>query len=381
MKKRLVIITTVPMTLNLILKEQPKFLSQYFDVKLITSNQPGFLDIAKREGVSVYAVNMNRGISPIRDAISLTKMFWLLRKLKPDVVHTYTPKAGLLGMMAAWLCSVPVRVHSFTGIVFTVHMGVKRFILKKIDKIICFCATKVVPEGLGVKAILLENSITKKSLNVIGYGNIAGVDTHFFSNSQTPVLAGYARLGELTSSKLTFVFVGRLHADKGMYELVAAFLKMPNDVSLILVGDIDAEGPLDQSLIRTISSHPRIHWVGFQNDIRCFLKISDLLILPSYREGFPNVLLQAGAMELPCIVTDISGCNEVIDGSNGWVVRPRDAEALLDAMQLAYQLDKSDLNMMGKVSRVKIKNRFERSEHWLRMRDFYFSEVGDEKNL
>lgn len=381
MKKQLVIVTTVPMTLNLILREQPKFLSEYFDVKVITSNQPGFSDIEKREGVEVFALNMHRGISPFNDVIALTKMFLLLRKLKPDIVHSYTPKAGLLGMIGSWLCRVPVRIHTFTGIVFTVHTGVKKLVLKNIDRIICFCATKVVPEGQGVKAILLENSITNKSLNVVGYGNIAGVDTHFFSVAETKDLAGYERLDQLKRSKLTFVFVGRLHADKGMNELVSAFLRMPGDVSLILVGDLDSEGPLHLSLINTISSHSGIHWVGFQSDIRAFLKVSDVLVLPSYREGFPNVLLQAGAMELPCIVTDISGCNEVIDESNGWVVKPRDTEALFDAMQLAYQLDKSDLKVLGKVARVKIKNRFERSEHWLRMRDFYFGEVGFEKNL
>jgi hypothetical protein len=180
MRPRLLIATTVPETLAVILRDQPRFLGQHFDVDLVTSPGSKWCTLA-HEGVPVHAVPMQRGISPIRDFVSVCRMVWLMLKLQPDIVHSYTPKAGLVCMLAAWVCRVPVRVHTFTVLIWPTAQGWKQSLLKVVDRLLCACATHIVPEGAGVLHDLQMGQITGKPLRVIGHGNIAGVDVGHFS--------------------------------------------------------------------------------------------------------------------------------------------------------------------------------------------------------
>tara|TARA_R110001599_G_scaffold137238_4_gene315951 strand:- start:736 stop:1902 length:1167 start_codon:yes stop_codon:yes gene_type:complete len=381
-KPRLLISTTVPITLTAILKKQPAYLNRYFDVSLVTSPGHGMADVIRNEGLPTFSVSMCRGISPLRDLMSIALMVLLIKRLKPLVVHSYTPKAGLVLMLSAWLCRVPVRIHTFTGLIFPSRSGFTQEMLIWVDRLICACATKVVPEGLGVKNDLLRYGVTRKPLEVIGNGNIAGVDTAYFSKNAKeaswhfPELSGTESSGNI--ERFTFCFVGRLNKDKGILELAEAFRKLPERACLWFVGDIDAAAPVDPDVLRWLENHPRIRFFGFLDDIRPPLNESDVLVLPSYREGFPNVLLQAGSMELPVIATDISGCNEVIEhGSNGWLVQPQNVASLREAMEAAMDLDASKLAMMGRMARSKITRDFEQSDHWTRMVEFYQNEINE----
>lgn len=372
---RVLISTTVPETLATILKSQPHYLARYFQVALATSPGEELSQVAHSEGLVIHVVPMARGISVLRDLVSVVRMAWVLWRVRPDLVHSYTPKAGLVTMLAACLCRVPVRVHTFTGLIFPTAQGFRQKLLVWVDRLICACATHIVPEGLGVKKDLEGFRITRKQLRVIGYGNIAGVDTAYF----TPMAPGVGddaielrkRLG-IGSKDFLFCFVGRLNRDKGLAELLVAFAAQPSTAHLVLVGGVDASAPVDAATLVAIKSHPRVHQLGFLNDIRAALRAADVLVLPSYREGFPNVVLQAGAMELPVIATDINGCNEVIEpGYNGWLVPPRDAPALGDAMHQAMHTPASVRRKMALQARVRIQQRFERQEHWGRMVAFY----------
>lgn len=374
-RPHLTLVTTVPDTMAVILGGQPRYLSQPFNLSLVTS--PGDLlpRIEAQEGLSVTTVPMVRGINLLKDLVSVCLMVRTLLRQRPNLVHSYTPKAGLVTMLAAWLCRVPVRVHTFTGLIFPTARGLKRQVLIWVDRLICACATHVVPEGEGVKRDLQRYRITSKPLQVIGHGNIAGVDTSHFSPDVSDVRTAAAALKErlaLAPSSMIFCFVGRLNQDKGITELYQAFAALPAQAHLLLVGGLDNSAPIPLSLQTALEGHPRVHGLGFMDDIRPALSLANVLVLPSYREGFPNVVLQAGAMGLPVIATDINGCNEVVEpGFNGWLVPARDAKALQEGMQAAMQTPGSERINMGQRARERIKARFERTEHWQRMEHFY----------
>lgn len=377
MRKCLLIVTTVPETLAFILREQPAFLNNYFDVSLASSFGPELGAVAATEGVPVHVVPMERGISLRRDFVSIWRMFFLFRKIRPDIVHSYTPKAGLVSMVAAFLCNVPIRIHTFTGVIWPTSVGWRRSLLKAVDRLLCACATHVVPESMGVKHDLINGEITNKNLEVMGYGNVAGVDTEYFSPEEPCLLGGGEGLREQLSiplSDFVFVFIGRLNIDKGISELYSAFERLPQNCQLLLLGSLDTHAPISDKLLKELQQHPRIHWLGFQQDIRPALLAADVLVLPSYREGFPNVVLQAGAMELPVLATDISGSNEVIaPGFNGWLVPPKNCEMLAAEMMRIQKISRSDLRQMGIQARSRIVERFERKAHWHRMLSFYQS--------
>jgi len=281
-----------------------------------------------------------------------------------------------LSMLAAKLSGVPVRIHTFTGLIFPYKRGFFQKLLITIDKILCWSATNVYPEGQGVKNDLLKFKITKKPLKIIANGNVNGIDTaHFnpeiYTQQQNQVLRQQLGFHE---EDCVFIFVGRLVGDKGINELVSAFKNLAStidsrltthDSRLLLVGPFEPElDPLKPETLQEIDNNPSIIAVGFQEDVRPYLAISDALAFPSYREGFPNVVLQAGAMGLPSIVSDINGCNEIIeDGQNGLIIPPKDSDALQQAM-LKLNQDPDLYQELKSNARDLITSRYEQKVVW-----------------
>lgn len=330
---------------------------------------------ARNEGVRCIAVEMERRMSPLRDLRSLWQMYRVMRRERPQMVHSITPKAGLMTMIAAWLARVPLRVHTFTGLVFPTSTGLTRRILMTTDRITCACATHIVPEGEGVKADLLNYGITRKPISVLGYGNIRGIDLEHFNPEPRTVEPGFGK-------PFTFVFIGRLVGDKGINELVEAFTaiadRRPGQVRLILVGRLESDlDPLKPETVAAIDRCPDIEAVGKQSDVRPFLNSADALVFPSYREGFPNVVIEAGAMGLPSIVTDINGSREIIiEGENGTIIPPRDTDALRTAMERF--IDNPDLTArLAANARRLIASRFEQGYVRQCLKDFYRQILGE----
>lgn len=328
-KKKIIRASTVPQSLNTFCRGILAELSQEYEVVAVSSPGDALEELAQREGVRTIAVPMERHISLMKDIKSLWRMWRLMRRERPDMVHSMTPKAGLMCMVAAWLARVPRRVHTFTGLVWPTSVGLKRRILMATDWVTCACATHVIPEGEGVKTDLLNHHITKKPIKVLGYGNICGIDLDHYKPS--------TEKEDHTHKGFTFVFVGRIVRDKGINELVAAFDRMHNqypDTRLLLIGGReDNLDPVLPATLERINAGNGIDAVGLQSDVRPFYEDADALVFPSYREGFPNVVIEAGAMGLPSIVTDINGSREIIiDGQNGVIIPSRDAEALYKAM-------------------------------------------------
>lgn len=376
MKKKVIRISTIPMSLDVLLQGQLRMLAEHYEVVGVSSPGADLEKVEKREGIRTLAVPMERKIAPFKDLVSLILLIRLFHREKPWMVHSITPKAGLLAMMAAWICRVPVRVHLFTGLVFPTTTGLKQKILMATDKLTCACATRVIPEGKGVKRDLEQFNITSKPLEIIGNGNINGIDLDYFARTAEVEEKAQAYRKKDTT---TFCFVGRMVRDKGINELVAAFEKLYQihpDTRLLLVGPFeDALDPVLPETKRVIEQHAAIEWMGWQKDIRPFLAASDVFVFPSYREGFPNVVIQAGAMGLPCLVTDINGCNEIIEeGVNGCIIPSQDQQALYEAMEKL--LDTELRETLRQQARPQIANRYERKALWKELLQFYRSLEG-----
>lgn len=342
-----------------------------YDIVSVSSDGPDLQSVLDAGG-STIVVEMERRISPFKDLKSLWGLIRVFRKEKPVMVHSMTPKAGLLSMIAAKVVGVPVRVHTFTGLVFPTSTGLKRKILMATDWLTCACATHVIPEGEGVKRDLINNGITRKELKVLGYGNVMGIDLIRFRRSEE-VLEEAVKIRD--DSKFTFISIGRLVGDKGINELVEAFCRLnqefPN-TRLILVGRYEHNlDPLKKQTIETIERNQAIEAVGQQSDVRPWLAASDCAILASYREGFPNVVIEAGAMGLPQIVTDINGANEIIiDGENGVIVPSKNSSALYHAMKdLLQSPDK--VKRFQNNARTLIAQRYEQSFVRQCLKDYY----------
>ena len=374
--KKLIRITTVPLSLKVLLKGQLRFMaSNGFDVKGVSSEGEELREVHENEGIAVEAITMSRKITPFQDLKSLWEMWNFLRKEKPQIVHTHTPKAGIIGMLAARLAGVPHRLHTVAGLPLMEATGIKRKILNFVEKLTYSSATRVYPNSKGLYDFILQNNFTQSNkLKIIANGSSNGINTTFFSPDQVSETEWVALREKLNiqPDDFVFVFVGRIVSDKGINELIKAFSELQavenNElmgIKLLLVGGLENDlDPLNPETLAEINQNKDIISVGFQQDVRPFFAISDALAFPSYREGFPNVVMQAGAMGLPSIVSDINGCNEIIvEGENGLIIPPKNVEKLKEKM-LTLAGDKNLYIKLKENSRRMIENRYEQSVVW-----------------
>ena len=374
--KKLIRITTVPISFKVLLKGQLRFMaSNGFDVKGVSSEGEELKEVRENEGIVMEAINMSRKITPFQDLKSLWEMWNFLRKEKPQIVHTHTPKAGIIGMLAARLAGVPHRLHTVAGLPLMEATGIKRKILNFVEKLTYSSATRVYPNSKGLYNFILQNNFTQSNkLKIIANGSSNGINTTFFSPAQVSEIEKITLREKLNiqPDDFVFVFVGRIVSDKGINELIKAFSELQTaknneltGIKLLLVGGLESYlDPLNPETLAEINQNKDIISVGFQQDVRPFFAISDALAFPSYREGFPNVVMQAGAMGLPSIVSDINGCNEIIiEGENGLIIPPKNVEKLKEKM-LTLAKDKNLYTKLKGNSRRMIENRYEQSVVW-----------------
>lgn len=376
-KRKFIRAVTVSQSVQFFTGIIPELQNLNFDVIAVSSNGPELQEVLDLGG-QVRVVEMQRHISLFKDIVSLLRMIRLFRKEKPYAVHSMTPKAGLLCMAAGKLTKVPIRIHTFTGLIFPTSTGLKRKILMAADKLICSCATHIIPEGEGVKRDLLENKITKKPIKVLGYGNCRGIDLKRFDRTDD-VLEEARKIRR--NDLFTFITIGRLVGDKGINELVKAFSRLQKEkpnIRLLLVGQYEPQiDSLKPETIREIKENNAIIEVGQQTDVRPWLAAADCAVLASYREGFPNVVIEAGTMGLPQVVTDINGANEIIiAGKNGVIVPPRNSNALYDAMKRMI-IDAKWRELLASNARNMIANRYEQSFVRKCLLDFYKDIIED----
>lgn len=370
-KPKLIRITTVPISLEKLLSGQIGFMKAHYEVKAVSSEPDRLAAFGQAQNIETHAVGLTRKLTPIQDLKALWQLYRYLKKERPFIVHSHTPKAGTIGMLAAKLAGVPHRLHTVAGLPLLVATGNKRRLLDAVEKLTYAAATKVYPNSFGLRDIIIGNGYCKPNkLKVIGHGSSNGIDTAHFDPD---LYDGESRLAVrrslgLDANHFIFVFVGRLVKDKGVREMVAAFeqiSKQYGHAKLLLVGRYEPElDPLDEMTQQLIANNPNIIETGYQTDVRPYFAASDALVFPSYREGFPNVVLQAAAMGLPAIVSDINGCNEIIaDGSNGLIVPVRDGKAIREAMGRLLE-DTAVFEKMRSHSRETIRRNYEQRQVW-----------------
>ena len=305
-----------------------------FRVTLISS--PGeLLDrTAAREGVEAIGLPIRREIAPFADLISFLRLWWLLLHLKPDVCEFSTPKAGLLGSMASWLAGVPARVYMLRGLKLETAKGIRWWFLLAAERVAAACARVVLcnSESMLAEAVALGVAPASK-MHLLGDGSSNGVDVERFSPGSSSVRS---ELGIPPDAPLVG-FVGRLTQDKGIPELIEAFdtiLRSMPDVQLLLVGWFDAsEDALGAMWRARIANHPRIHCTGFVDDTAPYYRAMDLMVLPTWREGFPNAVLEAAATGLPVITTICTGSRDsVVPEVTGLLIPPGYPEAISEAV-------------------------------------------------
>lgn len=369
-KPKILRITTVPISLKILLKGQQTHLSNNnFEVHCMSSEGDEIAHIKESENIAGYhIINLGRKISPFQDLIAIWQCVKIINKLKPDIVHSYTPKAGMIGMIAAYLCRIKIRMHNITGLPLMEKSGYLKFILINIEKLIYYLSTDTYVNSVGLKNYIYLNISTKVKL--LGNGSTNGIDSQYFKKSQLVNNQSAKIKKKYAISDLDFIwiFVGRLVKDKGISELIIAFEKFNqkyNTTKLLLIGNQEPHlDPLPDDILLKLDKNKSILKTGFQSDIRPYLNLSDCLLFPSYREGLPNVPLQAACFDLPIIATNINGCNEIIeDNFNGLLIKSKDADSLFLAMEKIY-LDEKLREKMQTHTRSFVVSKFDQKLVW-----------------
>lgn len=359
MKEKFFLITTVSKSLNFF-KEQINHLNQFYDVTLISSPSAELKEIATRENVNYKGIKMNREIALFNDIKSLICLIIFFVKERPTVLHCNTPKASLLGLIAAYITRVPNRIYYIHGLRYEGVTGIKRKILITMEKISCFCANKIVAVSFGVQEIV-QNDLTSKKVDVIHNGSPNGMVIDDFINSQYNKSEIREELNILKSD-FVYGFVGRIVGDKGINELIEAFQVLNEEyknTKLLLIGLYEEElDPLKKETIEEIKNNQNIIELGFQKDVKKYLSIINVFVSPSYREGFGLSLLEANLMGKPVIATKVTGYTEIVtQGENGFLIPIKNSEELKNKMEWSLLNSEIILKMKDQCINI-VKNKY-----------------------
>ena len=341
---KLIRITTVPLSLKLLLTDQMKFMkASGWEVIMVSADGKEVNEVVRREGCEHRVIPFTRKITPLKDLYCIWLLIKLFKEEKPDIVHTHTPKAGLLGMIAAAVAGVPVRIHTLAGLPYLVTAKQKRKVLVAMEKLTFKACTELWPNSYSLKDfILAENLVDASKIRVIEEGSSNGVDVEAFDRDELKENHLVAAMMRVAPAENDFIIlaVGRLVKDKGIEDLVDAFLKSKiiNKSKLVLLGSFEQDlNPLSIEVIRKINDHPRIVHIEWSNHVSHYMAISDVLVHASHREGFPNVLLEAGAISCPIVCSDIPGNTDLVTHQKTGLVFPvKDRQALKEALEFAF---------------------------------------------
>ncbi len=361
--KRLCFVVSSEMTAKVFLVEQIRALSAHYRVDLVanTSN-PGFLRPYGLE-TEVIPLAIERKVGLVRDLRTLLQLYGTFRGRRFSAVHSITPKAGFLGMVAALFARVPARTHTFTGQVWATRRGPTRFALKSLDRLLALSATNLLADSLSQRDFLIRQGVVREAkIAVLGDGSISGVDISRFKPDPEARALIREDLG-ISSRGLVFLFLGRLTEDKGVLSLARAFCSLSaaaetgSEFHLLVVGP-DEEGMAPRMRASCQSYGDRIHFVGFSETPERHMAAADVFCLPSLREGFGSVIIEAAAVGLPAIASRIYGITDaVVDGETGVLHAAGDVDEIAACMR-RLAVDERVRSDLGRAARARAVERF-----------------------
>jgi len=369
------------MALRYLLPGQMKFMQQNgFDVLMISADGPELPDVIQNELCRHIVVPMTRKITPLQDLRCLIQLFKIFKQEKPAIVHTHTPKAGLLGMLAAKLAGVKVRIHTVAGMPLMVEKGAKLRLLKFIEKLTYSAATNVWPNSNSLYNYITAHQFTSaKKLTIIGKGSTNGININRFSAAvlNENIITEVKNSIHFSEQDTYLLCIGRLVADKGIVELVNVFTTLQKKhpaLKLILVGDYEEElDPLPQAIMQQIESNKSIIHIKWTQQVEYFMHVASYFVFPSHREGFPNVLLQAGAMQLPIICSRIAGNVDIVTDKQTGLIFETASEQQMEA-QIEYALlNNATMQTMATTLMEIIKKDYQRENIWQNILSAYKS--------
>lgn len=386
MNIKLVHVVTVPVTLKHLLWDQMAYMTKSgLHVVAISSPGPMLEEVGSRGNPEVHAVPMSRSISPLTDLVALWRLFRLFRKIRPAIVHGSTAKAAALAMTAATLARVPIKFYTVRGLMTETRSGSARYLLRAVEWWTCFLSDRVFPVSRSVADALTEKSLcSPDKISLLGHGSSSGVDGEGrFSPSRVKKPDREALRRRLGISGHAFVigFVGRIVKDKGVEHLIQAWQSIRDrfDCFLLIIGQTEAQNPVSVSALEILANDPRIIKVSaVENaEMPCYYSIMNLLVLPSYREGFPNVVLEAAAMEVPTVAARVTGCVDAVEnGKTGVLVPPRDVVSLAAAIE-TYLKDRGLVLQHGRAARERVLRDFQQNAIWEALYQEYMLHVGN----
>lgn len=341
---KLIRITTAPLSLKYLLSGQMKYMNENgFDVLMVSSDGKEWPDLVANEKCRNMIIPMTRQITPFKDIVSLWRLYRLFRKEKPDIVHSHTPKAGLLAMLAAKFAGVKIRIHTIAGLRFMTATGMKRRILVFMEKLTAKAAHHVWPNSYSLLNYIKQHKLVKESkLQVIGQGSSNGVDLNRYSASaiKEDKLAAIKDLVRYDPQYSYLLNMGRIVKDKGIEEVLKTFSIVQKDdpaLRLIVLGAFEDDlDPVSDEARKLLQTHPAVIHIDWSDHVEYFMHIAVMLIHASYREGFPNTLLQSGAMMCPVICTRIEGSIDIVTHKEtGLIFEPGNADELLEKLRYA----------------------------------------------
>jgi glycosyltransferase involved in cell wall biosynthesis len=371
-KKKLIRITTVPMALRYLLPGQMQFMQKNsFSVLMVSANGPELPEVIKNEQCPHVIVPMTRQITPLQDLKCLWQLIKLFKKEKPAIVHTHTPKAGLLGMLAAKICGVKVRIHTVAGMPLMVESGFKLKLLTFIEKLTYWAANHVWPNSASLYNFILQHKFTTKNkLYIVAKGSTNGINIDRFSTaSLKPQLINDVKQQiQYNPKNIYLLCVGRLVADKGIVELVNTFTTLNQQnahLRLILAGDFEPKlDPLPQHILLQISSNKNIVHIAWTQHVEYFMHLANYFVFPSHREGFPNVLLQAGAMQCPIICSHITGNIDIVThDTTGLIFSKADEKQMRQQIEYAINNSQKMEQMAIALQKIIVEN-YKRENIW-----------------
>ena len=372
--KKLFFVTTIAGSLNFF-KGQYQLLLSDFDITAIASDKKRLKEVGEENHIKIHHIPMEREISIFKDIYCLICFIFYFIRQRPYIVHGNTPKGSLLSMIAAWMTRVPVRIYMCHGLRYQGCRGIKRKVLMFMEHISCRCATEIICVSHGIKEVLIEDRITNKEPIVIWNGSVQGIDMGKFNPDNITDKQGLKGKYGIEDDDFVLTFVGRIVKDKGINELVEAFEYLSlkySDIKLLLIGWNEDKGNLVSDKSKAIiDNNKNIIVTGPQSNIVPFLSITDLFVFPSYREGFGLSLMEAGAMNVPSVASNIPGCNEVIiDGLTGLLIEPRSTSAIIESIEKLYN-DRELLDYLKSNCRKSIIERYEQNQLWQHYREYY----------